>query len=84
MRGDYEHDEEELFVFVDHSPVRPRHVRTLLRVLLKRIGLNEKLYDTHSLRIGRATDLMKQGKTIEEIKRMGRWKSNAVYRYLKE
>ena len=41
------------------------------------------LYDTHSLHIRRATDLYKSGSKVETIKQLGRWKSSAVYNYLK-
>ena len=64
-------------------PVRPAHVRSILRRILKTINLNYRLYDTHSFRMGRATDLRKAGFSIEDIKELGRWRSNAVYKYLK-
>ena len=46
-------------------------------------GLESHLYNTHSLHIGRASDLSKMGANVEKIKHVGRWKSNAVYRYIK-
>ena len=58
-------------------------VRDVLRQVLADSGLNHKLYDIHSFRIGRATDLFKHGWSIEKIKEIGIWKSNAVYKYLK-
>ena len=82
-RGGYTDEHENLFVFRDGSNVRPCHYRNVLRRALKRIGLNHKLYDTHSLRIGRASDLLKYGFTIYEIKLLGRWKSNAVFKYIR-
>ena len=51
--------------------------------MLGRIYVNPKLYDMHSLRIGGATDLFKYGYSVEEIKRMGRWRSNVVYKYIR-
>ena len=83
MRGPYRSVSEQFFVFKDLSPVRPDNFRTLLRTLLDRINLDSALYDVHSFRIGRTCDLAKFGYSIEQIKAMGRWKSNAVYRYLK-
>ena len=82
-RGNYLSMQEPLFIFQDKSPVLPSHVRRILRSLLRKLNLNPKLYDTHSFRIGRATDLAKHGTDVEEIKRLGRWRSNAVYKYLK-
>ena len=58
--------------------------RQLLRKMLSSFGLNAELYDMHSLRIGRASDLIKQNYSIEQVKRMGRWKSNAVYKYIRQ
>ena len=83
IRGNYIEDCDQFFVFTDSSPVTPDHFRTLLRTLLKRVGLQSELYDVHSFRIGRTCDLAKFGYSIEQIKSMGRWKSNAVYKYLK-
>ena len=68
---------------LDRSPVTPQHLRSLLRKVLERMNLDGNLYDVHSFRIGRTCDLEKFGYTIDQIKAMGRWKSNAVYRYLK-
>ena len=83
IRGGYVNIEEPLFIFRDRSPVSPKNMREVLKEAIKSLNLNPKYYDTHSLRIGRATDLMKFGYSIEEIKRLGRWRSNAVYKYLK-
>ena len=83
VRGGYLEDWEPLFVFRDRSPVKPCHFRRLLRKSLRRLGLDSKLYDTHSLRIGRASDLMKFGYSVDQIKQLGRWKSNAVFKYIR-
>ena len=82
LRGDYSNSQEPLFVFSDGTPVKPSHMRRTLREILLSLNLNPKLYDTHSFRIGRATDLQKYGYDIEKIKILGRWRSNAVYKYL--
>ena len=76
-------DDNQLFVFSDGTPIKPCHVRSLLRTLLNDLNLNSLLYDVHSFRIGRTCDLEKFGYSVDQIKSMGRWKSNAVYRYLK-
>ena len=82
-RGSYIDEDEQFFIFADRSPVQPQHIRKVLRDLLTNLSLNSLLYDVHSFRIGRTSDLEKFGYSIETIKSMGRWKSNAVYRYLK-
>ena len=71
------------FVFQDNTPVKPSHVRSVLRTALNNLGLDGENYDTHSFRIGRATDQFKNKVEIDRIKRFGRWESNAVYSYLR-
>ena len=78
------HDEEQFFIFENRVPVMPNDMRRTLKVALRRIGLDADLYDTHSFRIGRATDLQKLGTPIDNIKSLGRWRSNAVYNYLRK
>ena len=58
--------------------------RKVLKTILQRLNFNPEQFNLHSTRIGHAVDLLKAGYTIEEIKRLGRWKSNAVFRYLKD
>ena len=84
IRPPYRSDTEQFLVFRDNSPVHPYHIRKLLKEVLAELNLNPDLYDTHSLRIGRATDLQKEKKGIETIKSAGRWSSNAVYNYLRD
>ena len=76
-------DFEQFFIFRDGSPLRSHHLRGIIRTSIHNLGLNCHLYDVHSLRIGRATDLQKLGYSVEHIKECGRWKSNAVYKYLR-
>ena len=83
-RGGYRHDTDQFCIFQDGTPVRPRHFRSLLRKVLKLAGLNSSLYDTHSLRIGHATDLRRFGVSVDKIKQLGRWRSNAVFRYIRQ
>ena len=83
MRGPRLHDDENLFRFSDGSNIQAHHLRELLRSTIKSFGLDPSLYDTHSFRIGRATDLFKQNTSVDNIKHLGRWKSNAVYKYLR-
>ena len=84
VRGGYYEDNEHFFVFRDRSPVTSWNVRKILRSCLKELGLNASLYNTHSLRSGRATDLSKYNIPIQRIKQWGRWRSNAVYNYIYE
>ena len=60
----------------------PSQLREIVRKTLKAAGFESLLYSVHSLRGGCSFDLLQAGLTIETIKRLGRWKSNAVYAYL--
>ena len=84
IRRPYTTDSEQLFVLSDGTPVTQTHVRNMLNKLLKKINLNPEHYNTMSFRIGRATDLLRWGVDIETIKRLGRRKSNVVYKYLRQ
>ena len=74
---------EQFFVFSDNAAITPEHFRNILRKCLAKIGLDVQLYDTHSLRIGRTVDLLALGYSVETIKKLGRWKSNAVFANLR-
>ena len=84
VRGEeYFSDDEPLFIFKDKSVIKPDHARKILRKAIQRLGLDSSLYNMHSLCIGRSCDMVKYGYTVEEIKRAGRWKSNAVFKYIR-
>ena len=70
-------------MYRDHSPVEQKILRTILNTMLDKLGLDNRVFCFHGLRAGHATDLFNWGVPLEEIKMIGRWKSNAVYKYLK-
>ena len=76
---------EPFFVFRDRSLVKPSHLRTILCNVLITSGFDHTLYTVYSLRAGRALWLLKGGGgvSVETIKHLGHWKSNAVFVYLK-
>ena len=83
-RGTMFNDEnEQFFIFRDRTAIAPHHVRAVLRSAILRVNLNPRHYGVHSFRIGRTCDLLKYGYTVEQTKQMGRWKSNAVYKYIR-
>ena len=82
-RGPYYNDDDPFFVFRDGSVVKPEHFRSCLKMCLKAVGFDEHSYNTHSLRLGRSCDLYKLGVSVETIKKLGRWKSNTVFTYLR-
>ena len=83
IRPEYKSEAEPFFVLSDSSPITPELARNTLKSLLKDAGLNEDLYNFHSLRAGRAVDLLKMNLDVETIKQIGRWRSNSVFTYLK-
>ena len=76
----YRKSNERFFSFKDGTGAKPSQVRQLLKLTLRNLGLNERLYGTHSFRIGRATDLSKMNYSVDSIKKLGRWRSNVVYK----
>ena len=64
------------------QPVTPLNMRICLRLMLRELGHDEKTFSTHSFRIGQTIDLLKFGLSVETIKKIGCWKSNAVFGYL--
>ena len=69
-------------MFSDNSPVFPQQLRSLLHELLLAAGLIADKYTFHGLRAGRACDMVNMGITVETGKKLGHWKSNAVFAYL--
>ena len=83
IRGAYDNDDENFFIFNGKEAVKASNVREVLKSCLKALNLDPVLYNTQSWRIGRASDLLlKHHWTVDRIKSAGRWKSNAVFRYL--
>ena len=83
IRGNYDTDAENFFVFCDKTAVQPSQARRVLRDLLTDVNLDASLYNMHSFRIGRCCDLMKMSVPLDKIKEMGRWRTNIVYKYIK-
>ena len=83
LRPDCESSDEQFFIFRDGSPVMPHHFRDMLNVCLQKAGYDSELFSIHSMRGGCAVDLLNHGISVETIKKLGRWKSNAVFAYLR-
>ena len=82
MRKNYCSQQEQFFVFRDRTPVLPNMYHRLLKDLLIRNRLTFSRYGVHGMCAGRASDLLQMGVSVDTIKKLGRWKSNAVYTYL--
>ena len=85
LRGSYDSDTEPFFIFKDKSPVTGQLTAKLLKQIIKAIGLDQQVnsYSMHCFRIGRTGDLIRFGYSLEEVRRLGRWKSNVVYKYIR-
>ena len=86
-RGTYNVDTEPFFVHLDKQPVTANQFRTCLKQCLKQClklsGFDHESFNTHSSRIGQSCDLYKLGISVQNIMKLGRWKLNAVYKYLR-
>ena len=77
------HINEPFFIFRDRTPVAPTHMRKVLKEALSRANLDPDYYGVHSICMGRACDLVHVYKfSLETVKKIGRWRSNAVFEYL--
>ena len=83
IRNEALSDTEPFFVFRDYTPVAPANARVILKQTLLNLNLDSELYNCHSFRIGKASDMQKIGYSILEIQQKGRWVSNAVFKYLR-
>ena len=84
IRGSFIDEQEHFFTYRDNSTVLPNQVRIILKRCLDAMSLDSSLYNTHSFRIGRTVDLWRTNKlSLEQLKQIGHWRSNAVYKYLK-
>lgn len=86
-RGNTNDDEQEpFFVLKEKSPFTALQFRNNLRLILRSLGIDDQLYDTHSYRCGRCTDLQEMGFSIDRICEVGRWspKSTTVLNYIRK
>ena len=71
------------FTHKDNKPLTPAYIRRTSKALLDAINLNSHDYNTHSFRIGKATDMYKAGYTDSQIRMAGRWTTTAYKKYIK-
>jgi len=71
------------FVFGNCKPVKRTNLSSIIKNCMSHLQLDPRQYNTHSLRIGRATDLALCGTSHETIKQTGRWASTAYLRYIR-
>ena len=54
----------------------------MLPKTLQYAGVNATMYTAHGFHAGRVLEMLELGIPVETIKKLGHWKSNAVYTYL--
>jgi hypothetical protein len=72
-----------LFIHLNYIVVTRFHICSIIKSALRIAGYNPGQYNTHSFRIGAATTAIMLGKTDDQIKQMGRWKSNTFQTYIR-
>lgn len=72
-----------LFSWPDGSPILRSQFIDELNRSLAFCGLDSARYKSHSFRIGAASWAAAQGQSDLQIKRFGRWKSNAFLKYIR-
>lgn len=83
LKEKYANCKEQYFVYQGHIPVQAAKFREVLKTLLRFANINADCFNTHSFRIAHANDLRRLGKDVSYIQQIGRWKSSAVWNYLK-
>ena len=83
VRGNYKSAKEQFFIFADGLEVSAAQARRTLKTLLARLNTDPTHFNFHLLRIRRLCDLYRWGYSVERIMKIGRWKSSAIYRYLR-
>eukprot|EP00435_Cladocopium_sp_Y103_P071483 s29_g37.t1 len=64
--------------------LRRLEIQHFLQTAAGGVGLPRDRFLSHSLRVGGATALFQATSDIELVKRLGRWSSSAVHRYLQD
>lgn len=75
--------EGPLFCHFNHKSVTRVQDSSMLKSTLRFLNINEQDFNTHSFRIGAATSFILRGKSDDDIKQMGQWKSNAHMSYVR-
>ncbi|XP_071980338.1 uncharacterized protein [Engystomops pustulosus] len=72
-----------LFIHADGSPLTRYQFVAVFRACIRRLGLREGEYCSHSFRIGAATEAARWGMSENEVKRIGRWESRRFRSYVR-
>ena len=72
-----------LFCHFDTSPLTKYQFNAVLRKVMTFCGWQELHFTSHSFRIGAATTAFELGVSQTDIQRMGRWRSDSVFSYIR-
>lgn len=75
--------EGAFFVHADGNPIKTSTFRDSLNILLKANSLDPSFYKGHSFRIGGASWAAEKGYSDSQIRILGRWKSDAFKKYIR-
>ena len=76
------HPKSYLFAFPDGRPVTKAQYNAVIKAQVRKLGLSDTGYSTHSLRAGAATTASAAGLSGEHIQALGHWSSNAYQTYV--
>ncbi len=75
--------EAPFFIHQNLASLTRQQVIVMLKKTLRMNGMYKSRYGTHSFRVGRATDLYRLGSSDEQKRHAGRWRSNAMWHYIR-
>ncbi|XP_066441041.1 uncharacterized protein [Eleutherodactylus coqui] len=73
----------QLLAHASGAPLTKFQFGAVMRTCLKRLGFEPSEFGTHSFRIGAATSAFACGLRGDEVKRVGRWRSEAYKSYVR-
>ena len=72
-----------IFLSLTHAPITRDYFTAILKQAVVLAGYQDKSFNTHSFRIGRATQMAMDNVPDHVIKATGRWKTNAFLKYIR-
>lgn len=74
---------DNFFVLQDGTPLKVTQIRRIFQKTLKQANFDSEIFDFHSFRVGRATELLANSVPFEIVKKWGNWKSDSIWKYFK-
>ena len=77
----YRNKRNWVFITNHDTPLAMQEFRREFRNTIRLLGLDPSKFNTHSFRIGGATELFRRGVSVDVIKKLGRWKGDTFEMY---